>query len=160
MLTWCASVQLIGSAVDGADGDLPVYNNIWAFFFTECFTKTCIDMEHLVNRALWRTSKGAQGKSPAQCVLSHPDFPATKTESGGLSLCTPQLMTYFDFLVANAPWYNAVEGEGLTSCAALDDEHEAGLQDVHDLLKPLFFNKAGALKEPQRRRLVLDSDDE
>eukprot|EP00961_Rhodomonas_salina_P266845 3605744-Rhodomonas_salina.1 len=27
---------LIGSAVDsdGADGDLPVYNNIWAFFFT------------------------------------------------------------------------------------------------------------------------------
>eukprot|EP00961_Rhodomonas_salina_P088997 1197180-Rhodomonas_salina.1 len=55
------------STVDGADGDLPVYNNIWAFFFTECFSKTCIDMEHLVNLDLWRTGKGAQGKSPAQC---------------------------------------------------------------------------------------------
>eukprot|EP00961_Rhodomonas_salina_P214583 2898003-Rhodomonas_salina.1 len=61
-------------------------------------------------------------------------------------------MTYFDFLVANAPWYNAIEGEGLTSCAALDDEHEAALQDVPNVLKPLFITKAGAQKdsEPQR----------
>eukprot|EP00961_Rhodomonas_salina_P034252 460980-Rhodomonas_salina.1 len=66
-------------------------------------------MEHLVNQALWRSSNGTQGKSPAQCVLTHPDFPATATESGRLSLCTPQLMTYFNFLVANAPWYNAIE---------------------------------------------------
>eukprot|EP00961_Rhodomonas_salina_P128706 1733889-Rhodomonas_salina.1 len=69
-------------------------------------------------------------------------------------------MTYFDFLVANAPWYNTVEGEALTSCAHLDDDHEAGLQELHDWLKPLFISKVKGQKEPQRRCLVLDSDDE
>eukprot|EP00961_Rhodomonas_salina_P148853 2003797-Rhodomonas_salina.2 len=71
-------------------------------------------------------------------------------------------MTYLDFLVANAPWYNAVEGEGLTSCTTLDNEHEASLQDVHNVLKPLFITnlKTGAQKETQCRHLVLDSDDE
>eukprot|EP00961_Rhodomonas_salina_P228914 3094045-Rhodomonas_salina.1 len=65
-------------------------------------------------------------------------------------------MTYFDFLVANAPWYNTVEGEALTSCVHLDDDHEAALQDLHDLLKPLFISKAKGChkgqKEPQHRR--------
>eukprot|EP00961_Rhodomonas_salina_P074071 995311-Rhodomonas_salina.1 len=69
-------------------------------------------------------------------------------------------MTYFDFLVANAPWYNAIEGEALTSCSHLDDNHEAGLQELHYLLKPLFISKAKSQKEPQHHCLVLDSDED
>ena len=137
------------------------YNEIFVYFWTEVFSKM-IDMQHIMDRNRWLDNKGRQkGTSPMFSTYIHPDFPGSKDEAPGFSLLSPPLLTYLDFLVADAPWFNGIDGPALEEAEAVAEDHgDDGAKELHRLLKKVCAKGTSAQKPVKRRRLIMDSDDE
>jgi hypothetical protein len=87
------------------------YNSIYEYMLREHFFKLT-DFTILLDSDLWRDEEGNQGDSPFDASFRGRDLLSSKT------------LEYWDFLVANAPWFNAISSQALDDAKALAKEHD------------------------------------
>ncbi len=90
---------------------LSCYNSTYEYMLREHFLKLT-DFTVLLDADLWRDEEGKPGDSPFDAMFRGRDLLSSKT------------LEYWDFLVANAPWYNAISGPALDDARALAKEHD------------------------------------
>ncbi len=70
------------------------------------------DFTVLLDTELWKDEEGHQGKSPFDATFFWRDLQSSKT------------LEYWDFLVANAQWFNAISAQALDDARTIVKEHD------------------------------------
>ena len=152
---------MTGTAVDENIKNLPEYNDIFYWFFKQVFT-SLIDMDFLLKKEHWKQAEtGDPGKSPADACLNLVLKPGDDPKVESIDLLSGRLLQYFDFLVANAPWFNGVHHDAYLSVNEFDDKHDEGAATVelYKGLEELYKTEAASVvqdRPKKRRRLIME----
>ena len=127
---------------------LPNYNAAYEWMLKENFLKLT-DFNLLLDADLWRDENGKQGNSPFDAVFCDRYLLSTKT------------LEYWDFLVSNAPWFNAVSAQALEDAKICSKDHDRESSIIH--LENILSRCAGPGKgrsvsfheEPAKRRRMV-----
>jgi hypothetical protein len=135
--------------------EAPMYNEIFFYMFEECFTKL-IDFERLMDPTWWVSPDGDAGESPFDTSF----FAGDRARD----ILTGRLLQYFDFLVANSPWFNGTNCNAFDSVSGIDTHHEssAAMTELRDKMRDRYGTKsapASVQGKLKRRRLRLEDID-
>ena len=152
-------LQVSGEAVNAYKEELPEYNDIFFHFMKTVFLSSqMIDMNILLKTEHWHLPDGSPGSCPADASIQ---FPGDKEKT---YLLSGDMLAYFDFLMANVPWFNCVQVNAFNStqdlAARYDRPPVAALlvQGMEDVWKR-GSAQAGAAPRPKCRRLVMAEGD-
>ena len=109
---------------------LSSYNSIYEYMLLELFFKLT-DFTILLDSDLWRDEEGNQGESPFDAMFRGSDLLSSRT------------LEYWDFLVSNAPWFNAISGQAVDDARALAKEHDkqSSIICLENMLSPCACRK-------------------
>jgi hypothetical protein len=109
------------------------------------------DFSRLTDPDSWLDEGGGPGTSPFDCSLH------------GRDMLTGKMLEYWDFLMANAPFYNTVNMDVMDELTGSEFEHNstANMLALEKILKMRYEKKAkravpdGVRSPPKRRRAML-----
>ena len=130
---------------------LSEYNEVFEYMLREHFLKLT-DFTILLDSDYWQDEDGKPGASPFDATFSGRDLLSSKT------------LEYWDFLVSNLPWFNAISSQALDDAKTIAKVHDkqSSIIRLENVLARCASRKmlglsAGALQlqEPAKRRRVM-----